>query len=391
VDASGATALGAPVLAHAATVAGLRAGGSRPNQDAFGLIPGVAGGRLLLASLFDGHGPQGHFIARHVRDRLPAWLSSCVADAEPGAAPSSWVARATSAYVLSEEQHTGGAADALVPLVRCTGGALPVDVPRWASAVPRAFLAVDADLCSGRSSLLSASRVRADNSGCTAVCALLGDGLLLVAAAGDSSAYLAQELPAGCPERDGAPPAPADGRVCYAARLLTVPHKPMGGEAQRVQLAGGRVRAHPGEEHIPRVWPRDADVPPGSTAYGLAVSRAFGDAHWKNAGVCAAPDLTVRRLTAADAFVLLCSDGVTDALTGAAAVRIAADALHAPGGDAEGDAAANAAAAVNDAAVAAWAARFPRHARDDITTIVLLLRPLTRGAGAAVVAPHTPA
>jgi serine/threonine protein phosphatase PrpC len=376
------------VTVHAATVAGSRAGGARPNQDAFGLAPGVAGGRLLLAGVYDGHGPQGHFISRHVRDRLPAWISACAADVAgaPKQHPElpAWVLRTSGAFTLAEDAATQSHSSSHALPVRAPGGALPPGAPQWAAAAARAFIELDADLVAGRSALLSASRVSADNSGCTAVCALLGDGHALVAAAGDSAAYLAQELP---PPAHGGAAAGAGGaavRPRYSARLLTLPHKPSGEEANRVRLAGGRVAAYPGEDHIPRVWPREGDVRPGRAAYGLAVSRAFGDTHWKNAGVCAAPDLLLRKLAPQDAFLLLCSDGVTDAISGDDAVQIAAQALHEPlppaaNGQAGGaDEASNAAAAVNAAAVAAWAARFPRHGRDDITTVVVLLRPVTR-------------
>jgi serine/threonine protein phosphatase PrpC len=380
------------ITVHAATVAGSRAGGARPNQDAFGLAPGVAAGRLLLAGVYDGHGPQGHYISRHVRDRLPAWISACATDAAdaPKEHPElpAWVLRTTSAYTLAEDaaatQSHASSTHALP--VRVAAGAMPPGAPAWANAAARAFMELDADLVAGRSVLLSASRVSADNSGCTAVCALLGDGHALVAAAGDSAAFLAQELP---PPAHGGADAAADGaapRPRYCARLLTLPHKPSGEEANRVRLAGGRVAAYPGEDHIPRVWPREGDVRPGRAAYGLAVSRAFGDTHWKNAGVCAAPDILLRKLAPQDAFLLLCSDGVTDAISGDDAVQTAAEALHAVG--AAGDAAANAAAAVNAAAVAAWASRFPRHGRDDITTVVVLLRPVTQlSAAAAAAAP----
>lgn len=140
---------------------------------------------------------------------------------------------------------------------------------------------------------------------------------------------------------------------------------------------------------VPRVWPKPVE---GTAACGLAVARAFGDVAWKAAGVCAAPDVVVRALQPADAFVLLCSDGVTDAMSGAAAVTCAADALHrgagagggGGGGRGGGRAAAeaNAAAAVVEAAKKAWAQRFPRHARDDITALVVLLRPLAAGGDA---------
>ena len=383
-----------PLRAHAATVAGTRGGGSRPNQDAYGITGAVTlpnAPPLLLASVLDGHGPQGHYISRHVRDRLPAWISSCARDGDEAAMNNDlppWVQRATAAYGLS---YPAAAPPHLARLPGAGGAALPDSLPGWARSAVRAFIELDADLCAGRSQLLSASRVTPESSGCTAVCALLSTEarLCLVAAAGDSAAFLAEELPpshAPAAGDEGVEPevAPPGRRPRYAARLLTLAHTPAGDEAQRVRLAGGRVAAHPGEAHIPRVWPREQDVKPAAPAFGLAVSRAFGDAHWKGAGVCAAPDVTLHALRPQDAFLLLCSDGVTDALSGAQAVAAAADALHAAAEAGDGDEAAalNAAAAVNAAAVEAWARRFPRHSRDDITSVVVTLRQLSRRAAA---------
>jgi len=154
---------------------------------------------------------------------------------------------------------------------------------------------------------------------------------------------------------------------------LTGAHKPVGTEATRVRAAGGRVACHPTELHIARVWPRTEDLADGAASFGLAVSRAFGDSHWKKAGVCASPDVTLLPLLPVHSFLLLCSDGITDVLSGQEAVAAAADALHS-----EDSSEANAAAAVNAAALAAWASRFPTHPRDDCTSVVILL---PRGAG----------
>ncbi len=369
-----AAPFGASGLAvYAGTEPGTRSA-TRPNQDAFGIALGLAGRDLVLTMVLDGHGPQGHFIARHVRDRLPAWIGACAADspadaALPPPAMPSWVLRASGVFTLHEQEG----------LQRVRGGGMPPGAPAWAPAVARAFIELDGDLCSGRSSLLSASRVSPEQSGCTAVCALVGQGVAVVAACGDSAAFLAQEVTRGSGLGAEDEVAPGLARPLYAARQLTRPHKPAGAEAERVKLAGGRVSAAPGEENIPRVWPREADLQPGRMPHGLAVARAFGDQHWKSAGVCAAPDVLVRTLAPADAFLVLCSDGVTDSISGAAAVSIAANALHAAG-DTQ-----NAAQAVIEAAKAAWAALYPRQKRDDITAAVVLLRKLAP-APAAVLA-----
>lgn len=64
-----------------------------------------------------------------------------------------------------------------------------------------------------------------------------------------------------------------------------------------------------------RVWLSDRRLP------GLALSRAFGDGVAKSVGVTAVPDVTHLRLTPADAFVILASDGVWDWVPSSEAVR----------------------------------------------------------------------
>lgn len=58
------------------------------------------------------------------------------------------------------------------------------------------------------------------------------------------------------------------------------------------------------EPHIQRVWLPYNDSP------GLAMSRAFGDFVLKKHGIIAIPDLSHRRLTSEDKFLILASDGV---------------------------------------------------------------------------------
>jgi serine/threonine protein phosphatase PrpC len=55
---------------------------------------------------------------------------------------------------------------------------------------------------------------------------------------------------------------------------------------------------------VTRVWLPHEDTP------GLAMARAFGDLCLKDYGVISAPDVTHRRLTEQDKFVVLASDGV---------------------------------------------------------------------------------
>lgn len=63
--------------------------------------------------------------------------------------------------------------------------------------------------------------------------------------------------------------------------------------------------AHESQPHIQRVWLPNEDVP------GLAMTRAFGDFDMKSHGIIVTPEVTHRRLTPEDQFLLLACDGVS--------------------------------------------------------------------------------
>lgn len=60
------------------------------------------------------------------------------------------------------------------------------------------------------------------------------------------------------------------------------------------------------EPNVPRVWMPTQNCP------GLAMSRAFGDFCLKDHGLSSIPEVTYRRLTSKDEFVVLATDGVRD-------------------------------------------------------------------------------
>ena len=68
----------------------------------------------------------------------------------------------------------------------------------------------------------------------------------------------------------------------------------------------GRVYCDEDEPGVHRVWVPHREAP------GLAMSRAFGDYCVKDYGVISAPEVTQRRITARDQFVILATDGVSD-------------------------------------------------------------------------------
>lgn len=57
-------------------------------------------------------------------------------------------------------------------------------------------------------------------------------------------------------------------------------------------------------------------MPNGNTLEGpgLAISRAFGDHYIKDFGLISEPELTHRRITSKDQFVILATDGVNASL-----------------------------------------------------------------------------
>lgn len=62
------------------------------------------------------------------------------------------------------------------------------------------------------------------------------------------------------------------------------------------------------EPNVHRVWMPDQDCP------GLAMARAFGDFCLKDYGLISTPEITYRRLTDDDEFVVLASDGVRSSI-----------------------------------------------------------------------------
>lgn len=75
-------------------------------------------------------------------------------------------------------------------------------------------------------------------------------------------------------------------------------------EAERIRKFKGRVFALQDEPEVARVWLPNNDSP------GLAMARAFGDFCLKDFGLISVPEISYRRLTEKDEFVVLATDGV---------------------------------------------------------------------------------
>uniref|UniRef100_A0ACD5U343 Uncharacterized protein n=1 Tax=Avena sativa TaxID=4498 RepID=A0ACD5U343_AVESA len=222
----------------------------------------------ILCGIFDGHGQWGHYVAKAVRDSLPPSL-------------------------LRRRQE----AVALASLI--DGGEKKLSdcqFDLWKQAHLAAAATVDEELRRSR-------RLDAVDSGCTALSVVKQGETMVIANVGDSRAVLATTSD--------------DGRV--AAVQLTVDFKPeLPQEQERIRQCNGRVFCLGDEPGVHRVWLPDQEAP------GLAMSRAFGDYCVKDYGVISAPEVTQRRITARDKFVILATDGVWDVISNQEAVQIVA-------------------------------------------------------------------
>ena len=233
----------------------------RANQDAHSSHPrGFASTSGAFFAVYDGHGPNGHHVARLLRERLPGRL---VEDAK-------------------------------------TRAALARDPP---SARASAFRGADADLAS--------SAIDCELSGAAAAAVHLRGLQLTTAWVGDCRAVLGREengvMSASALTRDHRPDDPAE-----RARV-----EKAGGRVAKI-LDGLGDDGKPAEVGPPRVWRRDAWVP------GLAMSRSMGDGVARALGVVADPSSDVRTLEARDRFVILASDGVWEHCSNEEAVMLVA-------------------------------------------------------------------
>ncbi|GAB4833259.1 hypothetical protein Ancab_031506 [Ancistrocladus abbreviatus] len=311
------------------------------NQDAMTIWEDFIGEKdVFFCGVFDGHGPYGHRVARHVRDNLPSKLCATYKNFQmKGRSQSDVDAFHTSDDLFNEEDEENG------------GETSPHDHEKnspvghyydnsvfnsWKSSLVRSFREMDKDLS------LDAS-FDCYCSGATAVTVVKQGDHLIIGNLGDSRAVL-------CTRGD-------KGQVIPIQ--LTVDMKPsLPREAERISYCNGRVFALDEEPHVLRVWLPDEDSP------GLAMTRAFGDFCLKDYGLISLPQLFFRKLTTKDEFVVLATDGVWDVLTNLEVVRIVASARKRS----------MAAKLLVAHAVRAWKGRFPNSRIDDIAAVCLFFK-----------------
>lgn len=143
------------------------------------------------------------------------------------------------------------------------------------------------------------------------------------------------------------------------AQQLTVDLKPnLPAEKERITSKKGRVLPMKEEPNVHRIWMPDQDCP------GLAMARAFGDFCLKDYGLISTPEVSYRRLSEQDEFVVLATDGVWDVLSNTDVIRIVASARKRS----------MAAKLLIDEAQKAWRYKFPCAKIDDCAVICLFFK-----------------
>lgn len=187
------------------------------------------------------------------------------------------------------------------------------------------------------------SSLNAYSSGCTAVNVVKQGDNLIISNLGDSRAVLCTR----------------DGNNHLSPVQLTTDLKPdIPEEVERIKSRKGRVFPMEEEPEVFRIWMPEEDCP------GLAMTRAFGDFCLKDYGLIPTPQVTYRKITSNDEFVVLATDGVWDVLTNSEVVKIVASSRKRS----------LAARLLVDQATRAWRYRYPSSKVDDIAVVCMFFK-----------------
>ncbi|XP_059317506.1 probable protein phosphatase 2C 33 [Lycium ferocissimum] len=282
----------------------------------------------VFCGVFDGHGPYGHMVAKRVRDALPLKLST------------HWEVNIKSEDVLREISLN--TASSLYPE---DASLISADVEETEKHLEvfetlkesflKAYKVMDREL-------RSYTNVDCFCSGTTAVTLVKQGKNLVIGNVGDSRAVL------GTRGEDDS----------ITAVQMTVDLKPdLPAEAARIRKCKGRVFSLHDEPDVARVWMPNSDSP------GLAMARAFGDFCLKDFGVISVPDISYRRLSEKDEFLVLATDGIWDVLSNDEVVKIVDSASSRS----------SAARSLVEAAVRAWKITYPTSRVDDCAVVCLFL------------------
>ncbi|KAK3123792.1 hypothetical protein QOZ80_8AG0636100 [Eleusine coracana subsp. coracana] len=304
------------------------------NQDAMVVWESFNSSDTVFCGVFDGHGPYGHFVAKKVRDSLPVkLLTQWKTSANGGTSPHQ--NGSVSGSINSEEASSAVDDEWVESVDGDESEKLPEMFLPLKQSYFKAFRSMDKEL-------KLHPTVDCFCSGSTAVTLVKQGWDLVIGNLGDSRAIMGTR----------------DASNNLTAVQLTVDLKPnLPKEAARIHQCKGRVFALQDEPEVARVWLPNNDSP------GLAMARAFGDFCLKDYGLISVPEISYRRLSENDEFIILATDGVWDVLSNKEAVDIVASAPSR----------ATAARALVDCAVRSWRLKFPTSKSDDCAVVCLFL------------------
>nr|GMC70770.1 probable protein phosphatase 2C 33 [Ipomoea batatas]GMC77196.1 probable protein phosphatase 2C 33 [Ipomoea batatas] len=304
------------------------------NQDAM-IVWENFGSRTdtVFCGVFDGHGPYGHMVAKRVRDSLPLKLSAI------------WEVNTKGEDVLIEINLNSAMNSESASLLSTDEVPMAsIDVEEIHKQ-PDIFLTLKDSFLKAFKIMdreLRTTSIDCFCSGTTAVTLVKQGQDLIIGNVGDSRAVM------GTRDKDNS----------LTAVQLTVDLKPsIPAEAERIRKCKGRVFALRDEPEIARVWLPNTDSP------GLAMARAFGDFCLKDFGLISIPEVSYRRLTERDEFIILATDGIWDVLSNDEVVEIVASA----------PARSSAAKVLVERAVRAWRTKYPTSKVDDCAVVCLFL------------------
>ncbi|RZR71770.1 hypothetical protein BHM03_00007238 [Ensete ventricosum] len=236
------------------------------NQDAM-TVWEVTPNHNIFCGAFDGHGPYGHRVACHVRDALPSRLQSGMKAFKGGADDTgdgdgwfaSWKATIVSAFEELDKELSNH------PWIDCIcSGATAVTIlkqsPTWEIRE--------------RCSALETTTTNSFRSNSR----WIRNPIFRVRATSNALASAIPLVLMGCCDSSG--------------------------EAERIRSCRGRVFSLEEEPDVHRLWLPDEDSP------GLAMARSFGDFCLKDFGLISTPQISHRKLSGKDQFVVLATDGV---------------------------------------------------------------------------------
>lgn len=288
----------------------------------------------MFCGVFDGHGPFGHMVAKRVRDSLPLRLSAHW-EVNLGGEDKENIISAMGSMNSEETASLCAEDESPVSMDVEEKEKHPEIFSTLKESFLKAFKVMDKEL-----------RVHPNIdcfcSGTTAVTLVKQGHDLVIGNVGDSRAILGTR----------------DEEDALVAVQLTVDLKPnLPEEAERIRKCRGRVFALQDEPEVSRVWLPNSDSP------GLAMARAFGDFCLKDFGLISVPEISYRRLTEKDEFIVLATDGIWDVLSNKEVVDII---NAAPSRS-------SASRYLVETAVRAWRLKYPTSKIDDCAVVCLFL------------------